>query len=90
MESKLMQIVQVFSDNENAEETLRGAKTPEEAVALLGQFGVDISVDEFIQIAKEVSGEELSEDMLTLVAGGSWKGFWKGVKDFFKGFADAF
>ena len=89
MESKLAQIAQLFAENEQAEALLKSAKTKEEAVAILAQFGVDVTVEEFTQIGKEVLSDELSEDVLELVAGGSWSGFWNGVKDFFKGFADA-
>ena len=90
MDSKLAQIARLFGENEQAEALLKSAKTKEEAVKLLGQFGVNVTVEEFVQIGKEVLSDELSEDVLELVAGGSWSGFWNGVKDFFRGFLDAF
>ena len=90
MENKINQIVQLFAENDQAEAALSQAKTVDEAVALLVQYGVDITVEEFVKIGKEITSDELSEEMLMLVAGGSWKGFWKGVKDFFQGFLDAF
>lgn len=90
MNDKLSQIIRLFSENEEAETTLRNAKTVTEAVSLLNELGVEITEEEFIQIGKEITSDELSEEMLLLVAGGGWKGFWKGVKDFFQGFLDAF
>ena len=91
MDSKLMEIMKLFSENEQAESLLKQAKTKEEAVALLNELGVSITVEEFVQIGKEIMSDELSEDMLTLVAGGGfWGSVWKGVKDFFHGFLDAF
>lgn len=89
MESKLVQIARLFGENKDAEALLKDAKTKEEAVKLLAQFGVNITVEEFVQIGKEVLSDELSEDVLELVAGGSWAGFWGGVKDFFWGVLDA-
>lgn len=90
MDEKISQIVRLFSENENATEALKNTKTKEEAVAVLGQFGVEITVGEFIEIAKEINNDEISEEMLMLVSGGSWSGFWRGVRDFFQGFLDAF
>jgi len=88
--TKLDQIVQLFAENPEAQEALNGAKTKEEAVAMLCQYGVDITVEEFVEIGKKITSDELTEDMLEYVAGGSWASFWRGVRDFFKGFADAF
>jgi len=90
MKDKLEQIGKLFAENENAEATLKSAKTVEEAVALLKELGVDITVEEFKELGKEITSDELSEDMLAMVSGGSWKGFWRGVRDFFQGFLDSF
>lgn len=90
MQEKITQIVQLFAENEKAEAELKKAKTVDDAVALLAQYGVEMTVEEFIKIGKEITSDELSEEMLMLVAGGSWKGFWRGVRDFFQGFLDAF
>ena len=89
MDNKLVQIARLF-ENEEAEKLLKSAKTKEEAVAILAQFGVNVTVEEFVQIGKEVISDELSEDVLELVAGGSWRGFWNGVKDFFWGLYESF
>lgn len=88
--TKLEQIVRLFAENEDAEKVLKEAKTKEEAISLLGQFGIDVTVDEFDEIGRQILSEELPEELLEFVAGGSWKGFWKGVGDFFRGFLDAF
>ena len=92
MNNKLEQIVQLFADNENAEAQLKQAKTVEDAVAILAQYGIDLTVDEFKEIGREVTNDELSEDMLEFVSGGKgfWSKAWRGVKDFFHGFLDAF
>lgn len=90
MVDKISAIVKLFSENEQAEAALKAAKTKEEAVAILGQYGIEVTVEEFVQIGKEITSDELSEELLMLVSGGSWKGFWHGVKDFFQGFLDAF
>ena len=90
MDNKLVQIARLFAENEQAEALLKGAKTKEEAIAIFAQFGVNMTLEEFIQIGHEVLNDELSEDVLELVAGGSWASFWGGVKDFFHGFLDAF
>ena len=55
MDSKLAQIARLFGENEQAEALLKSAKTKEEAVKLLGQFGVNVTVEEFVQIAKRLS-----------------------------------
>ena len=90
MFEKISQIGKLFSENEAAMEALKNAETKEEAGDILGRYGIEITVEEFIEIAKEINSDELSEEMLMLVSGGSWSGFWKGVKDFFQGFLDAF
>ena len=94
MYEKLNKILQLFADHQEAEEMLKTAKTQEEAVNILGRFGVEITVEEFVQLAKEVTSDELSEEMLLMVAGGGfkegWNKFWGGVRDFFQGFLDAF
>ena len=91
MFDKVSQFVQLFAENEDAAKALNSAKTKEEAVSILGQYGVDITVEEFVRIGKEITSDELSEDMLMLVSGGGWWGsFWGGVKDFFQGFLDAY
>lgn len=89
MDNKLIQVARVFAENEQAEALLKSAKTKEEAVAILAQFGVNVTVDEFVQIGTEVISDELSEDVLELVAGGSWKGFWQGFVDFWHGLLDS-
>lgn len=89
MDNKLMQIARLFAENEQAKALLQDAKSKEEAIAILAQFGVIVTPEEFAQIGQEVLSDELSEDVLELVAGGSWSGFWNGVKDFFRGFLDA-
>ena len=88
--TKLEQIVRLFAENASAEETLKAAKSKEEAIALLAQFGIEVTEEEFNSIGKQVLSDELPEEMLEFVAGGSWKGFMKGVRDFFKGFLEAF
>ena len=91
MVEKITQIMRLFEENEQAEAALKSAQTKEEAVAILGQYGIAITVEEFIQIGRELTSDELSEDMLALVAGGGFlKKAWNAVKDFFHGFLDAF
>ena len=90
MKERIAKIGQLFLDNEQAKEALKEAKTPEEAVEVFKQYGIEMTKEEFIEIGKGITSDELSEEMLVLVAGGSWKGFWRGVKDFFQGFLDAF
>jgi len=92
MYDKLTQITKLFAENEQAEEALKNVQTKEEAIAVLAQYGIDVTVEEFVAIGKEVTSDELSEEMLMLVAGGgSWfKSALRGIRDFFQGFLDAF
>ena len=89
MNNKINQIVKLFEEHE---ELLKSAATKEEAVAIMNQLGVEITVEEFVAIGKEITADELSEEMLMLVSGGGnpFKKVWKAVKDFFQGFLDAF
>lgn len=91
MFEKVNQIAQLFEENKEAEAALKNAATKEDAVSILNQYGVVITLDEFIQIGKEITNDELSEEMLSLVTGGGWLSkAWNAVKDFFHGFLDAF
>ena len=92
MNNKFEMIMKLFSENEKAGEILKEAKSVEEAVDLLAQMGVEITVEEFKEMGKQLESDELSEDMLEFVAGGKGAGkkVWKAVKDFFHGFFDAF
>ena len=90
MTEKISKIVQLFAENPEAEKALKAATTIEDAVALLCQYGVETTVEEFKQMGREITSDELSEELLMMVSGGSWKGFWIGVRDFFQGFLDAF
>lgn len=91
MFEKMNQIVKLFDENSEAEAALKSAQTKEDAVALLNRYGVEISVEEFVEMGKEVASNELSEEMLMLVAGGGWaRKAWGAFKDFFQGFLDAF
>lgn len=92
MMNKITAIVNLFAENEQAEAALKNAKSMEEAVALLAQYGIEMTEEEFLEAAREMSADELSEDMLLMVAGGAsgWQKFWRGVRDFFQGFLDAF
>lgn len=88
MNNKINQIVKLFDEHE---ELLKSAATKEEAVAIMNQLGVEISVEEFVAIGKEITADELSEEMLMLVSGGGFlKKVWNAVRDFFHGFLDAF
>ena len=91
MVEKISQIMRLFEENEQAKEALKSAATKEDAVVILAQYGVEITVEEFTQIGKEITSDELSEEMLMLVSGGGvLKNAWNAVKDFFHGFLDAF
>lgn len=90
MIDNVQKIAQLLETNAEAEAALKKAATVDEAVATLCHYGVDITAEEFVQIGREVTSGELSEDMLMMVSGGSWKGFWSGLRDFFQGFLDAF
>lgn len=91
MFEKVNQIARLFEENKEAEAALKNAKTVDEAVAILGQYGINVTAEEFVQIGKELTSDELSEEMLALVSGGGWgRKVWGAVKDFFHGFLDAF
>lgn len=91
MFDKVSQITKLFAENDAAAEALKAAQTKEEAIDIFAQYGIELTVEEFEQIGKEVTSDELSEEMLMMVAGGGWlKKAWNGVVDFFHGFLDAF
>lgn len=95
MENKIIQIGRLFADSEQAATLLNSANTVNEVVDILGQYGVELTEDEFIQIGKEIVNNELSEEMLDMVVGGgkfaaACAKAWQAVKDFVRGFLDAF
>lgn len=85
MADKLTQVARLFAENEQAEALLKDAKTKEDALSILSRFGINITPEELTRIGQEVLSDELSEDMLELVAGGgvNWSRVWRNVRDFF-------
>lgn len=91
MSDTITLITKLFAENSEAAAALKAAQTKEEAVELFKGYGINITVEEFIEIGKEITSDELSEEMLLLVSGGGWlRNAWNGVRDFFHGFLDAF
>jgi len=90
MVDKIEQIGRLLEENDEVASLLKASKSIDDAVEILKKQGIEVTKEEFIQMGKMITSEELSEDMLEMVSGGSWKGFWKGVKSFFQGFLDAF
>ncbi len=80
-------IVKLLETNPEAKEAVTGLKSIEEVVVVLGQFGVQISVEEFAEYVKAMHADEIPEELLEYVVGGGK--FWDFVQGFFDGFYDA-
>lgn len=90
MNKKMTDIFALFESNEDAVKDLQGAKTADEVSDILKRYGLEVSSEEFLGLAKELTSDEMSEDMLDLVAGGGfWKSAYKAVRDFCAGFLAA-
>ena len=80
-------IVKILETNDEARNALTGLTSVEEAVSILGQYGVQITVEEFAEYVKAMHADEIPEELLEYVAGGGK--FWDFVQGFFDGFYDS-
>ena len=69
------------SDKEVAAK-LAAIKSPTEAVAILAEHNIQVSIEDLKEMIDSLSQDEIPVEMLDMVAGGGW------VKDFFWGFCD--
>lgn len=79
---KVKSVYSLMAANEEVAAKLAAVKSPEEAVAILAENNVTVSVEELKELVNSVSKDELPAEMLDMVAGGG-KAF-----DFFWGFCD--
>lgn len=80
-------IVKLLETNPDAKEALTGLTSVSEAVAILNQYGVQITEEEFVEYVKAMHADEIPEALLEFVVGGGK--FWDFVQGFFDGFYDA-
>lgn len=80
-------IVKLLETNSEAKEALTGLTSISEAVAILAQYGVQITEEEFAEYVKAMHSEEIPEELLEYVAGGGK--FWDFVQGFWDGFYDS-
>lgn len=77
--------------NEAANEKLENANNLDEVVAILGEYGVEVTVAELQEVISKSSDDELSVESLDMVAGGNWlKKAWGHVKSALNGLFDGF
>ena len=89
MEQSVFEKLIKVLDNETIIEGLRG-KSAEEAISFLSDLGVTITKEELQEFHKMLKEEndELSEEQLMFVAGGSWSSWWKRFKSVVRGIFD--
>lgn len=75
-------IYALMAANEEVGAKLAGIKSAEEAVAILAENGLNVTVEDLKEMLTVVRAEEIPVELLDLVAGGGK------VKDFFWGFCD--
>lgn len=80
-------IVKLIETNAEAKEALTGLTSVEEAVAILNQYNVQITAEEFAEYVKVMHSEEIPEELLEFVAGGGK--FWDWMQGFWDGFYDS-
>lgn len=80
-------IVKLLETNLDAKEALTGLTSISEAVAILNQYGVQVTEEEFVEYVKVMHADEIPEELLEYVVGGGK--FWDFVQGFFDGFYDA-
>lgn len=85
--TKFESIVNLVESNPEAKEALTGLTSIDEAVSILGQYGVQITIEEFAEYVKAMHSDEIPEELLEYVAGGGKFGDW--VQGFFDGFYDS-
>ena len=83
---KFVAIANLAESNPEAKNALTGLTSIPEAVAILAQYGVQISEEEFAEYVQAMHADEIPEELLEYVAGGgkfwSWmQGFWDGFYD---------
>lgn len=71
-----------MASDEEVAAKLAGIKSPTEAVAILAEHDIHVSVEDLKEMVDSLSQDEIPVEMLDMVAGGGW------VKDFFWGFCD--
>ena len=83
---KFKAIVELIESNPAAKEALIGLTSVEEAVAVLNQYGVQVTAEEFAAYVNAMHSDEIPAELLEYVAGGSFRGWLQG---FFDGFYDS-
>ena len=79
---KIKEIEALLNSNDEAAEKIAGSESLDDVVAILAEYGIETTNEEFVEFAKQFSNGELSEDILELVAGGGK------VRDFIWGVCD--
>lgn len=84
--------IQAIVNDAVANERLENATSLEEAVAILNELGVEVSVAEIEELLAKVPVGELSADDLEGVAGGAawYKKVWGHIKNAVNGLMDGF
>lgn len=75
-------IYTLMANNEDAATKLAGITSPTDAVAILAEYGINVTVDELREMINVLNSDEIPAEMLDLVAGGGK------ARDFFWGFCD--
>lgn len=84
---KFEAIIKLLETNPEAKDALSGLTSIPEAVAILSQYGVQITEEEFVEYVKAMHSDEIPEELLQFVVGGGK--FWDFIQGFFDGFYDA-
>lgn len=79
---KIESIYHLMEVNEEVAAKLSSTASPADAVAILAEHNIDVTIEDLKEMVDIFSGEELPVEMLDLVAGGGK------VRDFFWGFCD--
>ena len=84
---KFAAIAHLVEHNPEAKEALTGLSSVDEAIAVLNQYGVEITAEEFAAYVQAMHSDEIPEELLEFVAGGGK--FWDWMQGFWDGFYDS-
>lgn len=82
VKENIKSIFSLMAANEDVAAKLAGISSPEEAIAILSENNINVSVDDLKEMVDALHGDEIPVEMLDMVAGGGK------VVDFFWGFCD--
>lgn len=82
MTAEQIKKIETLLDDPVIRDKISNSESLSDFVAILSEYGVDASEEDFMKFAEDFKSGELSDEMLELVAGGGkFKDFWWGFCD---------